>query len=96
VAGIAGVALGVALSICGGTVAAISESSPVPWYTPLGIELMLTGFTLLIVALFYFAIRTRTLSCRKIEAGYLYLDGAAERFLMTLPVMPVVKQVEEA
>jgi len=95
VAGIAGVALGVALSICGGTVAAISESSPVPWYTPLGIELMLTGFTLLIVALFYFAIRTRTLSCRKIEAGYLYLDGAAERFLMTLPVMPVVKRVEE-
>jgi hypothetical protein len=95
VAGIGGVASGIALIICGGTVAAISEASPVPWYTPLGIELMLTGFTLLIVALFYFALRTRTLSCRKIEAGYLFLDGAAARFLKTLPIMPEVKRVED-
>jgi len=94
-AGIAGVALGVVLIIGGGAVAAVSEASPVPWYTPLGIELMLTGFTLLIVALFYFAIRTRTLSCKKIEAGYLFLDGAAERFLKPLAVMPVVTRVEE-
>jgi hypothetical protein len=95
VAGFAGVAVGCLLIVAGGAVAAISESSTVPWYTPLGIELMIAGFAVLNVALFYFAIRTRTLSCKRIEGGYLYLDGAAEEFLRDLPPAPVVERPDD-
>jgi hypothetical protein len=94
-AGLAGVAVGFLLTVTGGVIAAISESSTVPWYTPLGIELMIAGFAVLNVALFYFAIRTRTLSCKRIEGGYLYLDGAAEEFLRDLPQAPVVERPDE-
>lgn len=95
VAGFAGVAVGFLLIVAGGALAAVSEASTVPLYTPVGIELMIAGFAVLNVALFYFAIRTRTLSCKRIEGGYLYLDGAAEEFLRELPRAPVVERAED-
>ena len=42
------------------------------------------GFALLIVSLFYFTLRSRTLTCEKIQEGYLYLDGASPTFLAHL------------
>lgn len=88
VAGIVGIVVSFLLIVIGGAVAAVSESSPMPLYTALGIELMIAGFAVMNVALFYFALRTRTLSCKRIEAGYLYLDGAWEEWVRGLPEVP--------
>jgi hypothetical protein len=83
-AGACGIALGVLLMLAGSALAVISESSDMPSYTPLGIALTLAGFALVICFLFYFTLRSRTLTCRKIEEGYLYLEGASEQFLIQL------------
>jgi len=65
----------------------LSESSDIPEYTPLGIALVIAGFTGIIISLFFFTLQSRTLSCRRIEEGYLYLDGAGDEFLRHLPTM---------
>jgi hypothetical protein len=62
-----------------------SENSDIPAYTLYGIALTIAGFGAVIVALFYFTLRSRTLSCRLIQEGYLYLEGAAPEFLRSLP-----------
>ncbi len=86
--GIVGIMLSLALTATGPVISIISESSDIPRYTPLGIALMLTSFAALILSLFFFTLRTRTLTCSRIEAGYLYLDGAAPSFLDALPQLP--------
>jgi hypothetical protein len=87
-AGIAGIALALALMAAGMTVSVFSESSDIPRYTPVGIGLTLAGFALLILALFLFTLRTRTLTCTRIDAGYVTLDGASPAFLHPLPPLP--------
>ena len=77
-----------ALMAVGGAAAMLSDSSDIPWYTEYGIGVMVAGFAAMIVSLFYFTFRTRTLSCSRIQEGYLYLEGAAEEFLAKLPELP--------
>ncbi len=85
-----GIAIGASLALMGvgGVVAILSESSDVPWYTQDGIAAMVAGFAGMIVALFYFTLKTRTLTCSRIQEGYLYLEGAGEGFLGRLPELP--------
>jgi len=85
-----GIAGSVGLMFAGSGLAVISESSEMPSYTPLGIGITIAGFALLICFLFYFTLRSRTLTCRKIVEGYLYLDGASERFLVHLGSAPAI------
>jgi hypothetical protein len=86
--GLVGVVAGVSVMIAGIAVGVWSDGSDIPAYTPLGIELMIAGFALVIVSMFYFTLRSRTLSCRQIQEGYLYLEGAADAFLDGLPELP--------
>jgi hypothetical protein len=79
-----GILSSVALMMAGSTLAVISENSAMPSWTPLGIGLTIVGFALLICFLFYFTLRSRTMTCRKIEEGYLYLEGASPHFLLHL------------
>ena len=66
----------------------LSENATVPFYTPHAIAVVLTGFGALICSLFFLSLRSRTLSCTRIEEGYLYLKGASPAFLETLSVLP--------
>jgi hypothetical protein len=66
----------------------LSESSTIPRYTPLGLAITIAGFALAIVALFFFTLRSQTLTCSRIQEGYLYLQGAADAFLDSLPELP--------
>jgi hypothetical protein len=88
VGGVVGVALSVLLMAVGMTIAAISESQDVPLYTPQGIGVAILGFALLICSLFFLAFRTETLTCLRIEGGYLFLVGASPKFLEPLPKAP--------
>jgi hypothetical protein len=76
------------LMAAGAAAAILSDSSDVPWYTQYGISAMIAGFAGIIVALFYFTFRTRTLTCSQIQEDYLYLEGASEDFLARLPELP--------
>jgi hypothetical protein len=80
-----GVAAGVSLMGAGMALGIWSESSDIPVYTPVGIMLTIAGFALVIVSMFFFTLRSRTLSCRQIQEGYLYLEGASDAFLEGLP-----------
>ena len=62
-----------------------SENLDFPAYTSWGIDLTIAGFAGMIVSLFFFTLRSRTLSCRLIQEGYLYLEGAGVDFLRSLP-----------
>ena len=79
-----GIALAACVIACGGVIAALSEWSTMPLWTPLAIAITISGFALMIFALFFFTLRSRTLTCRKIQEGYLYLEGASPRFLVHL------------
>jgi hypothetical protein len=83
-----GVIAGVSVMLGGMSLGIWSESSDIPLYTPLGIELTIAGFAAVIVAMFFFTLRSQTLSCRRIQEGYLYLEGAGEAFLDGLPAVP--------
>jgi hypothetical protein len=65
-----------------------SENLDIPDYTPQAIGMTIAGFAVVIVALFYFALRSRTLSCARIQDGYLYMNGAAAAFLEGLAELP--------
>ncbi|MCL2640503.1 MAG: hypothetical protein FWD53_06645 [Phycisphaerales bacterium] len=85
------------LGMCGGILlmlaslilAALSEISVVPRYTPHAMIGLLTGFAITTLFLFIFTLKTRTLGCVKIEQSYLYLAGAHPDFLKTLPMLPI-------
>ena len=83
-----GVIAGVSLMFAGLALGIYSESSDIPVYTPLGIALTIAGFALVIVSMFFFTLRSHTLTCRRIQEGYLYLDDAADAFLDTLSDLP--------
>ena len=87
-AGLAGIGGSALLLVVSGTVAGVSELSAVPRYTPLGIAGMLTALVLLTLSMFLLALKTRTLSCRKIDAMYVHLENAHPEFLAALPPMP--------
>ncbi len=86
--GTLGVMAGTAAMIVGISIAAISENAPIPIYEMDGIGIILAGFGVVICFLFVYAISTRTLSCDRIEGGYLYLQGASPGFLETLAELP--------
>ena len=65
-------------------VAIWSENVDVPRWTPTAIALILLGFAGVICSLFFFTLRSRTLTCSRIQEGYLYLEGAGEQFLAGL------------
>jgi hypothetical protein len=83
-----GALAGVLTMVAGAIIGIWSESTDIPLYTPLGIEFMLAGFVVVIVAGFYFTLRSRTLTCRRIQEGYIYLEDAADGFLDALPQLP--------
>ena len=83
-----GAAAGAAVMGAGLALSVWSESSDIPVYTPYGIALTIAGFAAVIGSMFFFTLRSRTLSCRRIQEGYLYLEGAAEAFLEGLPELP--------
>ena len=87
-AGGAGAVAGFALIAAGMALAVISESSDVPAYTPLGIGLAIAGFAGAILSMFFFTLRTRTLTCTLIRGNYVYLDGASPDFLAAFPALP--------
>jgi hypothetical protein len=80
-----GAATGAVMMAAGLALDVWSENLDVPDYTPQAIGITIAGFALVIVSLFFFALRSRTLSCSRIQEGYLYLQGAADAFLGTLP-----------
>ena len=88
IVGVTGAMVGALLTILGVVMAALSEASQVPLYASDGIDLVIAGFAGTILFLFWFALRTRTLSCDRIEDGYLYLAGASSEFLAGLPEPP--------
>ena len=89
VIGIGGMILSLLVMIASVALAVASESSDVPRWTGMGIGGLLAGFAMMILFMFVFAMRTRTMSCRRIEGGFLYLAGAGNAFLEGLPPMPV-------
>ncbi len=88
VLGIGGVSASGVVILVGIVLAVISDSSDVPRWTGMGIGFMLVGFALMILFMFVFTLQTRTMSCTRIEGGYLYLKGAGERFLSELREIP--------
>jgi hypothetical protein len=87
--GAAGMVVSTLVMVSGIALAAISENADVPRWTTLGVSLLIAGFAAMILFLFVFALRTRTLSCVRIEGGYLYLEGACESFLAGIsPISP--------
>lgn len=81
VIGVAGMTIGALLMLTGVVLATVSESSDVPRWTGAGIGVLIGGFGIMILSLFIFALRTRTMECQRIDTGYLYLAGAGEEFL---------------
>lgn len=86
--GMTGISAGCAMLIASAFFAGYSDLSTDPTYTPIGIAGMLAGFALLIIFLFVYTLRTRTLACTRIDSGYLYLEGANHHFLSSLPPLP--------
>jgi hypothetical protein len=80
VVGAGGMITSAIVMLAGLALAVVSESSDVPRWTGTGIELLLAGFGGMILFLFVFTLRTRLMSCHRIEHGYLYLQGAGEAF----------------
>jgi hypothetical protein len=80
----------VSLMFAGLALSVWSESADIPLYTPHGMALTIVGFACAILALFFFTLRSHTLSCSRIHEGYLYLDGAHEAFLNSLPTVPQI------
>jgi hypothetical protein len=83
-----GATAGVAIMAAGLALDMWSENLDVPDYTSPAIVITLVGFAVVIVSLFVIALRSRTLTCSRIQEGYLYLEGAAESFLNSLPELP--------
>jgi hypothetical protein len=83
-----GASAGLSIMAAGAVLGIWSEGTDNPIYTPLGIEMMIAGFAVVIVSMFFFTLRSRTLSCRRIQEGYLYLEDAADSFLDCLPELP--------
>jgi hypothetical protein len=79
--GIAGVLLSALAMLVGLILIAFSENSDIPSNTSLGIAIVLISFATLILSLFIFSLRTRTLTCTQIENGILHLNGAGPIFL---------------
>jgi hypothetical protein len=78
-----------ALAMFAGMVLAVySENSAIPFYTSQALTITIVGFACVIVSLFFFTLRSHTLSCSRIREGYLYLEGADDAFLDTLPQLP--------
>ncbi|HVX83293.1 MAG TPA: hypothetical protein VH253_00605 [Phycisphaerae bacterium] len=88
VVGIVGTCVSGVIVIGAAVVAAVSDSSAVPTYVPEALGVMLAGFVLLTVSMFLLAFKTRTLTCRKIDATYVHLADADEGFLAGLPAVP--------
>jgi hypothetical protein len=86
--GMGGMIVSALLMVGGVTLAVVSESSDVPLWTGMGIGGLLAGFGMMILFLFVFTLRTRTMSCRRIAGGLLFLAGAGEEFLKGLPPLP--------
>jgi hypothetical protein len=83
-----GAIFGLVVMCAGMTLSVLSESSVVPSYTAIGISLTIAGFAVVIASLFFLSLRSRTLTCQRIQEGYLYLDGAGEEFIKSLPPLP--------
>jgi hypothetical protein len=83
---VGGIAAGVCLCImvAGMGMAVWSENVDVPHWTPLAITTILTGFAGTIASLFFMTLQSRTLTCSRIQEGYLYLEGASPAFLAEL------------
>ncbi|MCL2648963.1 MAG: hypothetical protein FWD61_18515 [Phycisphaerales bacterium] len=88
IAGFLGMFVGALLMIASALLALLTEISVIPRYTPLAMAGLIAGFALVILFLFFFTLRTRTLSCTKIEDSYLHLTGVHPNFLKTLPPLP--------
>ncbi|HUO10174.1 MAG TPA: hypothetical protein VM008_17845 [Phycisphaerae bacterium] len=86
--GIGGMIVSALVMMGGAGLAAVSENSDVPRWTGTGIAWLMAGFGMMILSLFVFVLRTRTMACRRIEGGFLYLSGAGEAFLRGLPEVP--------
>jgi hypothetical protein len=86
--GLSGVTLALAVVLGGMILGIISESSDVPRYTSAAIAMMIAGFAAFILSIFCFTLQSRTLTCFRIDGGYLYLEGAANAFLEPLPPLP--------
>jgi hypothetical protein len=90
--GAVGMGASAVLMAASAIVAVVSESSTVPLYTPHAIAILLVGFALFIGFMFLFTLRTRTLTCQRIENGYLYLEGVGEEFLEGIEPLPRQEQ----
>jgi hypothetical protein len=86
--GIAGMIACTLLMLAASVLAILSEIADIPLYSPHALVALLIGFALFIIFLFLFTLKTRTLACTRIHEGYLYLAGAHESFLATLPPLP--------
>jgi hypothetical protein len=80
-----GLTVSVLAMFAGMALAVYSENSPIPFYTSQGLAITIVSFALVIIFLFFFTLRSYTLSCSRIQEGYLYLEGADDAFLDTLP-----------
>jgi hypothetical protein len=86
--GIIGMITSALIMLASTVVAIISESADIPRYSPHALVALLVGFALFTIFLFLYTLKTRTLACTRIDAGYLYLQGAHEFFLAPLPSLP--------
>lgn len=86
-AGAIGMIVSGVVMLAGIVIVAVNDLSDVPRHTGAGVWLLMAGFACAIVSLFLFTLRTRTVTCERIEEGYLFLRGAGEGFLreMTNP-----------
>ncbi len=80
IVGVGGSVASGAVMAAGTVIAVVSENSDIPQWTGFGIAMLLAGFAAMILFLFIFALRTRIMSCRRIEDGFLYLHGASPAF----------------
>lgn len=80
IVGAGGLIVSGAVMGAGVILAVVSENSDIPRWTGVGISMLLAGFGMMILFLFIFALRTRIMSCRRIEDGFLYLHGAGGAF----------------
>jgi hypothetical protein len=88
VLGLGGMIVSALMMVGGAGLAVVSENSDVPRWTGTGIAWLMAGFGIMILSLFILVLRTRTMGCRRIEGGFLYLSGAGEEFLRGLPEVP--------
>ena len=88
ITGILGISASALFMLASVLTAIVSESSNVPHFAPYAIATLMLGFALFIGFLFLFTLKSRILRCRRIEQGYLYLEGAPDAFLDRLPPLP--------